>query len=152
MTTVRRARQEDAEQLAALRALLWPAGAVEEHRAEVEALLATGVCGTMPAAVFVAEDADGALVGFLEAGLRSYAEGCDRERPVGYVEGWFVREGHRMRGVGRSLLEAAEEWMRKQRCREMASDAPIENGASHAAHEALGFAVVERCVHFRKPL
>jgi hypothetical protein len=33
----------------------------------------------------------------------------------------------------------------------MASDALIDNEA-HRAHEALGFEVVDRCVHFRKEL
>lgn len=34
----------------------------------------------------------------------------------------------------------------------MASDAPIDNEDSLLAHQALGFEVVDRCVHFRKPL
>jgi aminoglycoside 6'-N-acetyltransferase I len=34
----------------------------------------------------------------------------------------------------------------------MASDALIENEESQRAHEALGFDVVDRCVHFRKRL
>jgi aminoglycoside 6'-N-acetyltransferase I len=32
----------------------------------------------------------------------------------------------------------------------MASDALIDNDGSQPAHEALGFEVVDRCVHFRK--
>jgi aminoglycoside 6'-N-acetyltransferase I len=152
MATVRRGRSEDGEQIAAMRALLWPEGSVEEHRAEADALLATGMCGTLPAAVFVAEDGRPGLVGFLDVGLRSHADGCDPERPVGFVEGWFVREEVRGQGIGRLLMDAAEEWARKQRCREMASDALIDNAASHSAHESLGFEVVDRCVHFRKAL
>jgi len=152
MATVRRGRSEDGEQIAAMRALLWPEGSVEEHRAEADALLATGMCGTLPAAVFVAEDERPGLVGFLDVGLRSHADGCDPERPVGFVEGWFVREEVRGQGVGKLLMDAAEEWARKQRCREMASDALIDNAASHGAHESLGFEVVDRCVHFRKGL
>jgi len=35
------------------------------------------------------------LVGFLEVGLRSHADGCDPAQPVGYVEGWFVAPDHR---------------------------------------------------------
>jgi len=41
---------------------------------------------------------------------------CDRPlRPVGYIEGWYVAENHRV-------------------------------------HEALGYQVVDRCVHYRKTL
>jgi len=34
----------------------------------------------------------------------------------------------------------------------MASDALIDNDGSQRAHGALGFEVVDRCVHFRKQL
>jgi aminoglycoside 6'-N-acetyltransferase I len=44
------------------------------------------------------------------------------------------------------------QWARAQGCREMASDALIEAEMSIAAHQALGFEVVDRCVHFRKDL
>jgi aminoglycoside 6'-N-acetyltransferase I len=110
------------------------------------------MCGTLPASVFVAEDEREDLLGFLDVGLRSHADGCDPERPVGFVEGWFVREEVRGQGIGKQLMEAAEEWARKHRCREMASDALIDNATSHLAHESLGFEVVDRCVHFRKAL
>ena len=73
-------------------------------------------------------------------------------QPVGFVEGWYVREPFRNRGVGRALMRAAEEWARRQGCIEMASDALIAEEGSHRAHQALGFEVVDRCVHFRKPL
>ena len=48
-------------------------------------------------------------------------------------------------------MRAAEEWARAQGCVEMASDALIENERSQRAHEALGFDVADRCVHFRTP-
>jgi aminoglycoside 6'-N-acetyltransferase I len=34
----------------------------------------------------------------------------------------------------------------------MASDPWLDNVASQTAHEALGFEVVDRCVHYRKVL
>jgi aminoglycoside 6'-N-acetyltransferase I len=49
-------------------------------------------------------------------------------------------------------MRAAENWARQQDCREMASDALIDNDNSQRAHAALGFEVVDRCVHFRKAL
>ena len=150
--TVRRARREDREELAQLRFELWPDGPLEEHCEEIDALFATGMSGTLPAAAFVAVDEDGRLVGFLEAGLRSHSDGCDPARPVGYIEGWYVREPWRLHGVGRELVMAAEEWARGQRCREMASDAELDNVGSQRAHEALGYQETERCVVYRKSL
>ena len=65
-------------------------------------------------ALLVAEDDNGGLIGFLEVGLRSHADGCDPARPVGFVEGWFVQEELRNRGVGRELMRSAEDWSRAQ--------------------------------------
>ncbi|HWG17323.1 MAG TPA: hypothetical protein VN678_05640 [Acidobacteriaceae bacterium] len=49
-------------------------------------------------------------------------------------------------------MRAAEEWARAHGAREMASDALIDNEPSELAHRALGFEVVDRCVHLRKSL
>jgi aminoglycoside 6'-N-acetyltransferase I len=152
MTTVRRAEIGDREHLAKLRALLWPDGSVEEHGGELQSLLSARRSGTMPSDIFVSCDARGMLTGFLEVGLRSHADGCDPAQPVGFIEGWFVAEGWRQRGVGRALVRAAEEWARGHGCLEMASDTRVDNNASQRAHEALDFEVVDRCVHFRKKL
>jgi aminoglycoside 6'-N-acetyltransferase I len=149
---VRPAQPEDRNELAAMRASLWPESQVGKHLREIDEALSTEICGTLPMAIFVSLDDGGALTGFLEAGLRSHADGCDPARPTGYIEGWFVREEFRNRGVGRDLMRAAEEWALSQGCSEMASDALIDNTVSQRAHEALGFEVVDRCVHFRKRL
>lgn len=94
---------------------------------------------------------DGSLCGFVEVGSRPYAEGCESS-PVGYIEGWWVDEDVRNRGVGRALLRAAEDWCRSQGYREVASDALLDNIASHRAHERCGYEEVERLVMFRKAL
>ena len=151
-TCVRLAEPPDLRALAQLLAALWPESPVEEHAGELELILAGKAPGTLPLVIFVAEDKDGSLAGFLECGLRSHAESCNPSRPVGYVEGWYVAEGHRGRGIGKSLLSAAEEWARSQGCVEMASDALIDNVLSQNVHQRLGFEVVERSVHFRKAL
>lgn len=135
-----------------MRASLWPDAPFSEHLAELEACASRSGQPGFPVVILVAEDARGTLTGFLEAGLRSHADGCDQARPVGFVEGWFVAVEHRRKGVGRALLRAAEEWARAQGCREMGSDALIDNSGSERAHLALGFEIVDRCVHFRKAL
>ena len=146
--TVRIASISDREQLSQLRQSLWPDASPEE----LGPMLATGTNGTLPCSIFVAVESNGTLVGFLEAGLRSHADGCDPQHPVGFVEGWFVKEEMRGKGIGKLLLEAAEKWARSLGCTEMASDTWIDNELSQHVHESLGFEVVDRCVHYRKAL
>ncbi len=148
---VRPAELRDVDAIAVQRAQLWPDGSYEEHRAEALAALSGQAVSTLPAATFVAEEARG-IIGFVDVGLRSHADGCDPARPVGFLEGWFVAVDARRRGVGRALFEAAERWCRAQGCTEMASDTWIEQHESIAAHGALGFEVVDRCVNFKKTI
>ncbi len=147
---IRHAEPIDAAELAQMRAALWPEGSLEEHRREVEEWFAHGPAGTLPAAVFVSRNPNESLNGFLEVSLRSHADGCDPAQPVGYVEGWFVLPELRGRGIGAALMRAAEDWARTHGAREIASDALIDNEPSQLAHAALGFEVVDRCVHLRK--
>lgn len=159
---VREARVPDCEWLARMRAKLWPDGTVEEHRRELKDLLAGEALSTLPTVVLVAESSDGSsgdgpsgdglIWGFLEAGLRSHADGCDTRRPVGFIEGWFVEKKARRQGVGRALVVAAEAWARSHGCTEMASDTWIEDEGSQFAHRALGYEETDRCVHYRKTL
>jgi aminoglycoside 6'-N-acetyltransferase I len=151
---IRPALLSDLNQLARLCEALWPESSAEKHAQELRLKLGgkAALVLTTPLIIFVAEANDGRLVGFLEVDLRSHADGCDPSRPVGYVEGWYVTEDHRECGVGRRLLAKAEDWARIHSCGEMASDALIDNERSQRAHEALGYEVVDRCVHYRKKL
>jgi aminoglycoside 6'-N-acetyltransferase I len=162
---IRMARPSDCEQLARMCTALWPDSSAREHARDLLPILQGKPRSTLPVTILVAEvspekreetqteDANQAtLVGFLEVGLRSHADGCDASHAVGFVEGWYVIENERHRGVGRKLVAAAEEWARSQGCTEMASDTWIDNTGSHRAHEAIGYEEVDRCVHYRKKL
>ena len=138
--------------MAALFHALWPEGPTEEHSKELEGILSGNPPGTLPLVVFVAEASDKSLLGFLEVGLRSHADSCDPARPVGYVEGWYVTDAHRNRGIGKQLLAAAEDWARRQGCTEMASDTQIDNELSQRVHQRLGYEIVARAILFRKGL
>jgi aminoglycoside 6'-N-acetyltransferase I len=151
-STIRPAHPGDEEQLKAMQSLLWPDAPPDELHEEAVAATHQRTPGTLPSMMLVAEEKDGALIGFVAAGLRSHADGCNPEQPVGFIEGWFVREPFRGRGIGAALIRAAEDWARGQGCHEMASDALVDNQPSVDAHRALGFEVVDRCVHFRKNL
>lgn len=152
MLRIRRPQNSDRDELAKLLASLWADSTSAEHGRDLDEILASGRYGTLPLAIFVSEDENAVLIGFIEVGLRSHADGCDTRRPVGFIEGWFVVEPVRNQGVGKELMRAAEDWARAQGCEEMASDALIDNELSLRAHEAMGFEVVDRCVHFRKAL
>lgn len=149
---IRKAVSSDLDRLAAMRAALWPEDTAEEHAKEVATILSGAWPGVYPFAILVAETDAGEAIGFADVTLRSYADGCDPARPVGYLEGWFVEEAHRRSGVGAALLRASEEWAKRQGCTEMASDTWLDNEGSQRAHEALGYEVVDRVVTFRKAL
>jgi aminoglycoside 6'-N-acetyltransferase I len=149
---IRLAQPSDHDQLLRFREALWPKASAEEHARELALILEGRAAVTMPLIILVAEASDQTLAGFLEVDLRSHADGCDPSRPVGYIEGWYVAETHRYRGIGRKLLAAAEDWARSQGCVEMASDTWVDNEVSQQVHEALGYEVVDRCVHYRKRL
>ena len=151
LLAVREAKPDDCAPLARLRHSLWPDSSIEAHTEELARLLAGERLSTLPSLILVAE-AQGEIVGFVEAGLRSHADGCDASHPVGYLEGWYVVGEWRRRKVGARLLASAEEWARAQGCREMASDTWLDAVDSQRAHEALGFEVVDRCVNYRKRL
>jgi aminoglycoside 6'-N-acetyltransferase I len=131
-----------------LRVALWPHHDPEAHVAEMARFCAE------PARFgqFLAIADDGEVQGFVEVALRSDYVNGTHSRPVAFVEGVYVVSHARRRGVARSLVQAAEQWARARGCRELASDARIDNPVSHALHGALGFEETERVVFFRKVL
>lgn len=132
----------------ALRQALWPSADPAEHRTEAATLLARAA----DAVAFLARDCAGVAVGFAEASLRhDYVNGCTTS-PVAFLEGIYVTGAWRRRGVARALCAAVEAWARERGCAELASDALLDNAASHRMHEALGFAETERVVFFRRAL
>jgi aminoglycoside 6'-N-acetyltransferase I len=145
--SVRPVRPGDTEVWIEMRAALWPDASRSDHRRDAAAILE----GEQPSSAFVAVSSSGEIVGFIEVSLRPYAEGC-RSSPVGYVEGWFMRPGHRRQGLGREMLLAAEDWARRQGCTEMGSDTEVSNRLSRTVHQRLGYEVVETVVTFRKRL
>jgi aminoglycoside 6'-N-acetyltransferase I len=143
---IRRATDEDKWEWLRMRQGLWPEAPVEYLTFDLDERLVDP-----DYAIFVASNAEGQLVAFVEVGLRDHGEGCETS-PVGYIEAWFVGEYVRGQKLGRDLIHAAEEWARGKGCAEMASDTWLENEASIAAHLKLGYWEVERLVHFVKRL
>jgi aminoglycoside 6'-N-acetyltransferase I len=143
---IRRATPADKPEWLRMRLLLWPFGTAEGFSEDMDGLLADPLTP-----VIVVERAEGRLGGFLEAGTRKYAEGGESS-PVGYIEGWYVDEDLRGQGLGKALVQAAEDWARSQGLTEMGSDTWLENETSIQAHLKMGYEEAERLVHFIKKL
>jgi aminoglycoside 6'-N-acetyltransferase I len=143
---VRTIAERDRADWVRLRDALWP-GSHQDHELETKKYF-EAQRGTL--IVFLAE-VDGRIVGFLELDYRSYAPGC-ASSPVPFIEGWYVEPALQKRGIGRSLVEAAEAHARAEGYHEIASDAELENRNGIAAHRALGYEETDRVVSFWKLL
>ncbi|HBR58538.1 MAG TPA: aminoglycoside 6'-acetyltransferase [Blastocatellia bacterium] len=144
---VRLLGEQDLNEWLRLRKLLWDAASEDDHRSEMLDIIEHPESQV----VLVAENGNGRLVGFLEAGIRPFAEDCTTDQ-VGYLEGWFVETPFRRIGIGTALVRGAEQWAISKGCSEMASDAEVGNDASLAAHLNLDYEVSSRLIHLRKNL
>jgi aminoglycoside 6'-N-acetyltransferase I len=144
--TIRFAAPQDRDQWLILRRELWPDCPEHKHQLEIDQMLSSrGV-------VVMAEHNEIGMVGFAEISIRhDHVEGASIN-PIPYLEGWFVNERFRRKGIGRRLISAAEEWAKHQGFTEFASDADIGNRDSITIHSTLGFKEVGRSVHFLKSL
>ena len=92
---------------------------------------------TEGASVFVAEDGQGARLGFMHvAPLWDYY----LEQACGHIWDIVVRPEARGRGVGRTLMAAAERWARDRRYRLLTLNVFVGNRAALRLYEELGFA------------
>jgi aminoglycoside 6'-N-acetyltransferase I len=131
-----------------LRQALWPHCILEQHLSEMSSFIAS----PERYAQFVAYSSSGQPVDFAEASVRTdYVNGI-RSSPAAFLEGIYVVPEARHKGIAAALVAAVSEWALGVGCRELASDALLENQASHAVHRALGFQETERVGFFRKAL
>lgn len=91
-------------------------------------------------------------VGFANVSLRfDYVEGTE-SAPVGYLEGIFVDENFRNRGIAKSLVKSCEDWAKKKGAKEFASDCLLDNIQSMNFHLAIGFIEANSIICFKKDL
>ena len=142
---IEKAEASELPAVAQLAARMWdhPAAELEAEFAE---LLAD------PEAVLYTAKRDGEPVAFAQCQLRhDYVEGTESS-PVGYLEGIYVDEAHRHRGVAAALLRACEAWAKEKGCAEFASDCELDNTDSLRFHLAAGFEEANRIICFTKKL
>ena len=142
---VRPATHNDCRALAQLAARMWDHDA-DALSKDFAALLKSG-----STACFL-QYVNDKPIGFAQCSLRrDYVEGTSTS-PVGYLEGVFIEESYRKSGYARELLNACENWAKKQGCTEFASDCELTNDTSLAFHLAVGFEEANRIICFRKTL
>ena len=143
---MRKANPCDADILADLAVRLWPEHRAKDLEAEFESILSDEDC-----AIYLYEQT-GKPIGFAQCQLRhDYVEGTETS-PVGYLEGVFVEESYRNRGVASALLAACEDWAREKGCEEFASDCELTNADSLRFHLATGFTEANRIICFVKQI
>lgn len=143
--TIRRVTQDDKAEWFRMRKGIWPEAPDEFMSYDMDEILANEEYAVFFACVGETP------IGLTEVTIKDYAEGCETS-PVGYLEGWFVQDEYRGKSVVGVMTRAAEEWARAKGVTEMASDTWLENESSIRAHVKLGYAEVERLVHFVKQL
>jgi aminoglycoside 6'-N-acetyltransferase I len=130
------------------RLALWTDATVEDHRGYMAIALAQPERFLQ----LTMYDDKRTPIGFIEGSIRTdYVNGTESS-PVGFVEGVYVVPEWRRKGVARHLFAAIGDWAQARGCRELASDALLENEVSQRAHKALGFREAERVVYFVKKL
>lgn len=132
--TIRMATEQDATAWADLRHALWPHEARDELAVEIPSMAAR--TDSLSLIAWNGETA----IGLLEVEIRPHAPGSDGQ-PIPYLEGWYVAEGWRRKGVGAALVQEAEAWARRNGYAAMASDTILAYPDSPAAHAALGYQV-----------
>ena len=143
---IEKANQSNLDQVTDLAMKLWPENVRNELRAEFETLLESKKDIIYLAAV------EGMYVGFIHMSLRfDYVQGSSSS-PVGYVEGIYVDEIHRNKGISKKLVDAGIVWSKSLGCKEIASDTEVENLDSQEFHMKIGFKEVGTIVCFLREI
>ncbi len=96
---------------------------------------------------FVVEGAE-QIIGLVELSLRNIVDNC-LTSPVAYLEGLYLEEAWRGRGLGREVIQSIFAWCRERGLSELATDAELDNEAAQAFYRALGFEETDRVVEFK---
>jgi GNAT superfamily N-acetyltransferase len=140
---IRRARSSDAGRLAVLSGELGYPATPGDMKGRLSRL--------KPAsdnAVFVAENDKREVIGWLHVSVTLLLEVPLRAE----VNGLVVSEGHRSRGAGAELLQAAERWAQSRKCLSMSVRSNVIRDRAHKFYERHGYEHYKTQKAFRKPL
>lgn len=143
---LRKAEVKDYKEVTNLALLLWPDNEGECLQEEFKSMLQS-----KEALILLAYEEDEA-VAFAQCQLRhDYVEGTD-SGPVGYLEGIYVKEEYRGKGLAKNLLSGCEKWSKEKGCGEFASDCELDNVDSLKFHLGAGFEEASRIICFTKKI
>lgn len=143
---IKQAVKGDSKEVAQLALLLWPDHSLDEFIREFE------MVNEQPDTVVFLAFHDEQAIGFAHCQLRNdYVEGTTSS-PVGYLEGIYVIEKERKKGIAKGLIRHCEEWAKQKGCTEFASDCEFDNQESLEMHLELGFDEANRIICFKKVL
>lgn len=141
--TCREMRVEDASRVAELAGVLGYPSTAEQILARKAVLDPQGM-----SVVYVAESADGTIVGWIIV-----CEICSLELdPHAEVKGLVVAENARSGGIGARLMEVGEAWARGRGLREMVLRSNVIRDRAHAFYKRIGYDEQKRQVKLRKRL
>ncbi len=140
--TVRSANLEDCPRLAELCTQLGYPSTAGQLARRLPAVLERG-----DHAVFVAE-ANGSVSGWVHVHVSPTLE-TDQVAELG---GLVVEETVRGQGVGKILMSRAEEWARRNNCRELWLRSNVTRKQAHRFYQALGYEIIKTSYTLRKHL
>lgn len=140
---IRRARQSDGPRIAELSGQLGYPTTAREMAVRLKMALRekNGAC-------FVAETSANGVVGWAHVSVTPLLEVERRAE----VNGLVVDEKVRSQGAGWSLLQTAEEWARKKRCKGMSVRSNVLRERAHGFYERHGYEHYKTQKAFRKKL
>ena len=147
--TIRQARTEDDPACAALLAPSYGADAAGLSAKTADIHRRFRDFGDLAPGIFrlVVEDANGAILGALEATMGLYANGCESVG-VMFLEGITVAPSCRETGIAAAMLTRLEDIAREAGITEIASDSRFDDAVGADFHLANGFAEAERVACF----
>jgi aminoglycoside 6'-N-acetyltransferase I len=126
---------------------LWPCSDIEELRKDFISMLKSS-----SEECFLYKTKSDKYIGFVQVSIRKdYVEGSSTS-PVAYIEGIYVEEPNRMKGIALELINYSEAWGKERGCVEIASDCELDNTISIDFHSKIGFMETNRVVCFIKEI
>ena len=127
--SIRRANPTDGEAIAMLAKELGYAPSGEDMMRRLETLE-----GQQEHAVFVAEDDDNSVVGWLHI----FGRRLLLSEPIAEIGGIVVSQACRRRGIGRELISAAEQWARRKGFGGLVARSDTRRPESHDFYPKIG--------------
>jgi len=145
MIEILKCENKDYTNWATLRNKLWPGLNIKGHLENIEYLKSM-----MSYECWLAKTNDN-FVGFIEASIRAFANGCS-VTPVVFLEGIWIAPEHRGSGISKKLLEFVEAWAKQNDINEIGSDTELDNLGGQKFHLNNSFKETERVIYFCKKL